>query len=216
MPNVRIVTLVPTDRAGGPWLEECVDSAIGQGHHVLTDVPPGEFFRARKAMYRAGGLVACLDYDDRLLPGAVAACEAALGKCRAGVAFTWQARITEEGAQYKVLDQPVTRQHLAAIPESVHHLAVIRSSLLPECLFDLAEAVAPLCVDWIVKAYLAFKFGAVQVPMVGYEWRIHTGQTVQNHKEAWDVQIPLARSLIRTWMPSDAPSLFGTFPIAVL
>jgi hypothetical protein len=211
-PDVKLITLLPPGKQDDKWLVECSESAKGQGKHVVVNVADGGLFQARKDGYSWGGMVACLDYDDRLVSGAVRACVDALESTRAGIAFTWEARMDESGRRTSERRGPVTQRHLATMPESIHHLAVIRSELLPGHILELAEHVAPLCVDWIVKSYLAFKFGAVQVPMVGYEWRFHGDQITQKHHSEWSRQLPLARSLIRTWAPTDF-SVFSNFPI---
>lgn len=211
-PDVKLITLLPPGKQDDDWLAECSASAKGQGRHVVLNVPDGGLFQARRDGYSCGGLVACLDYDDRLVAGAVQSCVEALESTKAGVAFTWEARMDEQGRRTSTRRGPVTRQQLATAPESIHHLAVVRSELLPGNVLDLAEQLSPLCVDWIVKAYLAFKFGAVQVPMVGYEWRHHGDQITRKHHPEWCRQLPLARALIRTWAPVDF-SMFSRFPV---
>jgi hypothetical protein len=199
---------------GGPegredWLRQCFESVAGQGTHISYE---SEFLAGRAHLYRMGGVVACLDWDDRLMPGAVAACEQALAETRAGLAFTWQRRIDASGARIGDDCQPITRLHCSSEPNSIHHLVCIRSELVPAGLIDLIEKIAPMCIDWIVKAFVALKYGAVQVPMIGYEWRQHQEQTSRKYWKEYREQVPLARALIRTWLPSDI-SQTRAFPI---
>lgn len=170
------------------------------------------FFEARRWTYTLGGAVACLDWDDRLLPGAVDACMNAMDRHGVGVAFTWQRLIDADGRPLGERCSPVNRRHLAYKPDSIHHLACFRSELVPRDLLDVAAACAPLCVDWIVKAYLALRHGAVQVPMVGYEWRQHATQASHVLDAEYGVQIPIARALIKTWVPLDSRQ-FQDFPV---
>lgn len=202
--GATLVTMVPGAGAGSPWLDECMESArLSGGTHVVVEADEG-FFAGRRTTYRFGGVVACLDWDDRVLPGAVDACERAMSEARVAVAFTWQRRIYAQGGTLDERIAPVVRRHLTDIPDSIHHLACVRTDLVPDGLLDVIERVAPLCVDWIVKAYLSLKYGAVQVPMIGYEWRQHENQASQVMNGEYAEQIPLARALIRTWSHIDS------------
>lgn len=198
---VSLVTMLPEDGAAGreDWLQECFDSAAGQGHHTAFTA---DFLEGRARLYTGGGVVACLDWDDRLIDGAASACESAMTESRAGLAFTWQRRIDADGACVGEDCQPITRLHAASEPNTIHHLVCIRSELVPHGLIDVISKVAPMCIDWIVKAYVALKYGAVQVPMIGYEWRQHGEQTSRKYWKEYSEQVPLARSLIRTWLPT--------------
>lgn len=210
-----LYTLIPAG-AKGPWLDECLESVEACAEHVLISVPDGGFFEARKAVYtnrgKRCGYVACLDWDDVLRPQAVETCERALRKHNAGCAFTFQEKIDANGGTLCVQDEPITRMRVSSVPESIHHLCVINSALVPLELFSVIERVAPLCVDWLVRAYVALRFGAVQVPLIGYGWRMHAEQTTRTHADAFTSQIPYARALARSWAPPDAQLFHGAFP----
>lgn len=206
-----LITMVPTGATlREDWARECRESAAGQANHIT--VPAGDFFTGRAQTYTWGGVVACLDWDDRLCPGAVAACEKAMAAHKVGVAFTWQRKIDPDGNEIESACNPVSRRMLGSLPDSVHHLTLVRTEYLPKDLLPVFQAVAPLCVDWLVKAYVALKFGAVQVPMVGYEWRQHVDQASRTLAPAYRDQVPRARALIRTWLPTGIEQTHD-FPI---
>jgi hypothetical protein len=212
-----IYTLVP-DGETCPWLDACTASAVGQGRHVIVPVKQGEFFSARKLVYtnsgQRHGYVCCLDWDDILHPQSVAACKKVLSTYNAGCAFTWQDKIDEYGVQLSKQVATVSRLELSSVPESIHHLCVLDSARIPLDVLDLIEKVAPLCVDWLVRAYVALRFGAVQVPMLGYSWRMHAGQTSRTLGDAFSEQIPFARALARSWAPLNATLLHSAFKVA--
>lgn len=214
MRMTAVYTLVPEGR-DNPWQAECYASATGCAEHVLLTVPAGGFFAARKAVYtnqgKRRGYVACLDWDDVLRPGAVEMCERALRKHSAGCAFTFQEKIDADGKVLSVQDEPITRMHVTSVPESIHHLCVINAALVPPELFGVIERVAPLCIDWLVRAYVALRFGAVQVPILGYGWRMHADQTTRQCAQEFADQIPYARALARSWAPTDAALFHGAF-----
>lgn len=214
---ITIYTLIPAGSDSNPWFEECLSSAIDQGKHVLLDVPVGKFFQARKQVYtnqgRRNGLVACLDWDDSLQPKAISICERALTKYPVGCAFTYQAKIDADGVVLSEQTSEISRLTLSSVPESIHHLCVINTSYIPVELFAIIEKIAPICIDWLVRAYVALRFGAIQVPMIGYHWRMHIDQTTRILNKEFEEQIPYARALARTWLPLDAKIAHGNFPV---
>lgn len=207
-----LITMAPAGsmELRADWAQECRESAAGQAQHVTLVAE--DFFSGREKTYTYGGIVACLDWDDRLTPGAVSACEKAMESTKAGLAFTWQRRIGSEGEDLGAACNPVSRRMLGSLPDSVHHLACIRTEYLPRDLLPVFKAVAPLCIDWLVKAYVALKFGAVQVPMVGYEWRQHPDQASRKLAPEYRDQVPRARAMIRTWLPTGIEQTHD-FPI---
>lgn len=211
-----VYTLVP-EGGHNPWFRSCVESAHGQGTHRILNVPNGGFFAARKRVYtndgKRTGYVACLDWDDLLMPGAVRACEQALRRYSAGCAFTWQNKIDEAGTILSEQTNLVTRLDVSSVPESIHHLCLIDSARIPLDVFDLIERVAPLCVDWLVRAYVALRFEAIQIPRLGYSWRMHGAQTTRVMERTFTQQIPLARALARSWAPLSASKLHGNFTL---
>ena len=210
---VRLVTLIPDGQTGThhTWLDECVRSTAGQGEHVVREAREG-FFEARRWTYTLGGVVACVDWDDRLVAGAAEACVNPKDRHNAAVAFTLQRLIGEAGEPLGERRGTVNPRHLAYKPDSIHHLTCFRSELVPLDLMSVVAACAPLCVDWVVKAYLALHHGAVQVPMVGYEWRQHAAQASRTRDAEYGLQIPIARALIKTWVPLDSRQ-FEDFPV---
>lgn len=214
---LTLYTLVPEGSGHNEWFEACCASAIDQGLHRIISVREGDFFTARRHVYTNGGsrsgLVACLDWDDLLQPGASASCEDALSKNAAGCAFTYQSKISENGLLLSEQKQPISRLQLSTVPESIHHLCVINTAYIPYELFNIIERVAPICIDWLVRAYVALRFNAIQVPMMGYSWRMHKQQNSRKLSSAFEEQIPYARALARTWLPLDAKLAYGNFPV---
>lgn len=151
--------------------------------------------------------VAWVDDDDRVLPGALDAAVRALDQTGAGIAFTYERRITSDGTPlpFKTPRQ-MSKRDVAMHPRSLHHLTVVRTS----CLSD--EVYAEACrigvgLDWLIRAWCTLRCGAVVVPKVGYEWRQHAGQDTRDPAwtEAFEAAMPELRRVTRAWMTYDAP-----------
>lgn len=213
MSPVSIITLVPA-ATNATWLDECVKSVARSGADAHEMVPCSELYAGRRATYTGRALVGCVDYDDRISPDAIQRCREAMYATGAGVAFTWQRLIDPEGAPLGEETAPISPRDVCSRPNSIHHFALMQSALLPEHLFDVIEAIgAQMSVDWIVRAYLALRHGAVQVPMLGYDWRQHENQTSRVEDKAYGPSVRNARALIKTWAPSDQ-ALFQPFKVA--
>lgn len=193
-----VVTLMPCGRPVNPWFDQCLASVRGRATHVVLLDQLG-YMDARLWSYSQGETVANLDHDDVLPPGGLEACEAALQATGAGVAFTWQRSIDGHGVVQRERTERVRPVDVMSTPDSIHHLSVLRTDLIPTTLLSEVRAAGLLHVDWVVRAYLALVHGAVQVPMIGYEWRQHRGQMTRNMDKADFKQIDTARKFISRW-----------------
>ncbi len=203
--TLAVVTLV---HAGTDphWLRECSES-------VRTRLPQGachivaagdDFQRARWDAYRSAEFVACVDHDDRLTGDSLRWCLDALAETGAGVAFTQEAQIAPDGNPLHVKHRRPRRIDVAMHPRPLHHLAVIRSSCIGDAVWDLAQE-AGIGIDWLVRAWVALKHGAVHVPHVGYEWRRHRGQASALWAQRYETAIPALRRTTLSWMaPHEA------------
>jgi hypothetical protein len=196
---VTVFTLTRADRVPGQWFGQCCASVRGQARHVVLLDQLG-YVGSRLWCYSQGETMANVDDDDIVMPGALQACEEALVATGAGIAFTWQRYVGPDGSILRERREPVTRRMAASTPDSIHHLSVLRTDLLPRALLDEIAERGLLHVDWIVRAYLALVHGAVQVPMIGYAWRQHSGQITCNAGAAWHGQVDVARKLISRWV----------------
>lgn len=196
-----MVTVFTLTRIGHPpcqWFGQCCASVRGQARHVVVLDQLG-YVGSRLLCYSQGETMANLDDDDIVMPGALQACERAMAATGAGVAFTWQAYIDHQGRTLRERREPVTRKLAATSPDSIHHLSVLRTDLLPQVLLDEVAERRMHHVDWIVRAYLALVHGAVQVPLIGCAWRQHAGQITRNTDAVWFGEVDAARKLISRW-----------------
>lgn len=214
---ITFYTLIPEGKTN-PWIQKCFQSVPSEFEHLTINVKHGDFFSARKLVYTNNGtqkgLVACLDWDDVLVSDAVFPCHSVLKKQNPGCVFTFQEKISGDDSHISVQNAPVSKLDVASVPESIHHLCVINSSYIPMEVFDLIEKIAPICIDWLVRAYVALRFGAIQIPMVGYKWRMHENQSSRVLGDEFTKQIQYARALARSWAPVDIQKLHSNFPIA--
>lgn len=217
MMPISIITLVP-EAPRADWFDACVYSVSAaldrvpdkyERRHVLHHCT--DFYEDRKANYKTRGLIGMVDSDDLIRPEAVSACIEAMKQSGAGVAFTYQREFYEDGSE-AVSNVRINARDVCARANSVHHFCLINSSLVPPYLFDLIDALgAGITVDWIVKAYVALRHGAVQVPIIGYDWRQHEHQHSRRMSKQHVIETAKARGLIKTWAPHDQ-RLFEPFP----
>lgn len=174
-----------TDGLQPQWLLECEASVAaalpaGASHVVHLMGAGGDFQLERWAATTApgSGYVAWVDHDDLIHPDALHACVTALEQTGAGIAFTDENIIDAAGqviGHVGPRSHRVTRRDIAMHPRSLHHLAVIRLECLSEDVLEIALEVG-IGIDWLMRAFVALRYGAVRVPMVGYLWRNHPQQ----------------------------------------
>lgn len=202
--DALVATLTQNKRP--EWLDEARMSVpSGFRHCVVSD--GGDFQGARWALAQSAECVAWLDDDDRLVSGGLEACIAALtANPHVGVAFTYEARIDESGARFSEDVRPRTYLDVAMHPRELHHLAVVRRGAIDPAVLGHAQRIG--CgVDWLMRASAALQYGAVQVPVLGYEWRDHRDTLTRRSADAesYSRAMPLLRGVTRSWMKYDAP-----------
>lgn len=129
--------------------------------------------------------VSFADPDDRILPGAVAACIEALDADNSlGAAFTGEQVVNEELKPIRGPDlAPYSHELHLTSPRHVHGLIVMRRRLVEPLLEDLALLHA--IPEWYLTLAIAKTAGLQRVPMLGRLWRWHPIQaTRQLRKQA--------------------------------
>lgn len=205
------MTLTRFDRP--QWLEECkqsVQSALPEdARHIVMRHERGSNFQFKRwahTYHADADFVAWVDDDDRVCNDALRLCVQALQETGAGVAFTHEARIDEHGAEISRTTHPRTYRDVAMHPRCLHHLAVMRRECLDPVVFDQAERIG-IGIDWLMRAWCALKHGAVQVPVIGYEWRRHSEATSRTPEwaAAYEAAMPLLREVTLSLMTRNAP-----------
>jgi len=156
---VKIITLVPPD-ARKDWLAQCVESVrIQEGIFQHCLISCSDLYSGRKETYQWAGRIICVDYDDWLEPGILVE----IGKISGPLVFTAPA--------------PVSVSQIRRNSLTIHHLVAFNSSLVPESFYKEIESRGlQIHVDWLVKAYVALKYGAIRSSLHGYNWRRHPEQ----------------------------------------
>jgi hypothetical protein len=187
--RTTLITLTRGDRSR--WFPEMLASVPPGVEHRLVTVPaesPADQWAEARFLALAGAdtpFVGLLDDDDVLLPGAVEQCEQALTATGAALAFTYEAQIDTEGALLSVRNQRVRYGSLRMHPRAAHHFSLLRRETLSEQALEV-EYDYGCGFDWWTRAQAAFdpRFnGAVQVSMIGYQWRQHAAQQSRREKE---------------------------------
>lgn len=145
------------DGTRADWLEQALASADGQGATVhVVDNTGRSVGQGRARGYQLGSheFVAYLDSDDYLLPGAIEACLEGLKQHRAVV--TMEQIIYESGKVFP-------------FPKPGHSIAAYRREDVLPWLDALSESHHS--ADMNLRRVLR----PVQLPYLGYVWRVHAG-----------------------------------------
>jgi hypothetical protein len=161
--------------------------------------------------HNVADLVAWVDYDDIVYPGALRHCfEALEANPTIGLAYTSERRvdlsngrtISENKGRKSVID-------LVSHPRIVHHLAVTRSSCVDRRPLELYKSAGPPCpMDWLIRARAGAQHGMIYVPMIGYEWRTHSDQVSVTPQYINQFQDNL-RKIRKTTIPWIAPNAYS-------
>lgn len=181
-----------------PWLEECrasVASALPPGAiHQVIELPPcspQEFAQARWDSLPADGYFCFVDDDDRIVNNSLNITLAAAVVSRAGCAFTGESKIDADGVRTgQSAMRPMDYFEATLHPSNIHHLCMMRRDAIDQRCWDLQQKYG-LGIEWFMKAHAAIVHGAVQVPIIGYEWRIHG----KNHSLQAEWETPYARNM---------------------
>ncbi len=203
----KLAVVTHTRHIRPQWLAECVESVRRTlpeyaRHHVLDGRV--EFIAARWDALQMAEFVAFVDDDDRLTEtSALDMCMRALQATGAGMAFTLEEQIDETGRVVAPAPPHAPRLDLRDIgkgPRVAHHLCVIRREALSDKVIEAARRFGT-GIEWFAKAHAAAVGGAVQVPVVGYQWRQHprslSKQPYEAHKIA--AHLPEMRQVIQSW-----------------
>jgi hypothetical protein len=155
------------------WLKQCLGSL--EGHPVRVHLCrgiEGDLNRARLEGFSKGEahLVSWVDPDDIVLPGAFQACLDAIGTCDA--AYTREQLIRADGS---LIGENVQRGGVRGNPMAAHHVVVVRRSLV--------ERIAPYVgrhrfgAEWMCAAAAEALGGIVDSGVLGYQWRLHAGNS---------------------------------------
>lgn len=202
--DVLVVTLTQHRRPA--WLAEARASVpAGIQHRIAT--ASADFQADRWELAHAAEYVAWLDDDDRLVAGGLEHCLEVLDADRSlGVVFTHEARIDEHGARTAEDFGARTYRDVAMHPRGLHHLAVVRRGALNPSIIGHAQRIG--CgIDWLMRASAALQWGAVHVPVLGYEWRDHSDTLTRRPDDSsvYEHAMPLLRAVTRSWMKYDCP-----------
>ncbi len=185
------------------WVDELMDDLREQPVNLhLPRCVEGNVGASRAAGFAMGQaeFVSFADHDDRILPGAVAACIEALdADAGLGAAFTGEQVVNEALEPIRTADVSRYQQELHRItPTHVHGLIVMRRALV-DCLLDDLRILRAI-PEWWLTLSIAQTASLARVPMVGRLWRWHLGQATRTMRR----QATLERQIIRRTLGDGA------------
>lgn len=152
------------------YLPPCVEGNVGASRALGFAMGEAEY-------------VSFVDHDDRIMPGAVAACIAALDADDSlGAVFTGEQVVDAELKPIHGPDvSPYRREAHQATPRHVHGLIVMRRRLVEPLLEDLALLRA--IPEWYLTLAIARTAGLQRVPVLGRLWRWHPSQATRTMRK---------------------------------
>ncbi len=165
------------------WVDELMADLREQPVNLhLPDCIKGNVGAGRAAGFAMGNaeFVSFADHDDRILPGAVSACIAALdADSTLGAVFTGEQVVNDELKPIRGADvSPYSPEMHRHFPSHVHGLIVMRRALVEPLLDDLPLLRA--IPEWWLTLSIAKTARLERVPMVGRLWRWHYQQATRS------------------------------------
>lgn len=147
-------------------------------------------------------LIAWVDADDIVYPGAINKALDLLESTNAGLVYTDEAMIDGNGT---ILQEsgPKARTlfDLASHPNAVHHLHCTRKYAISNRPLDIHFRLGAM-VDWSMKVDAAANAGMAHIPEVGYGWRLHGEQITSKpgFQREYQAKIQPIRQELRSWV----------------
>ncbi|MDD5189409.1 MAG: glycosyltransferase [Dehalococcoidales bacterium] len=183
------------------WLDECLRSLENEPIKIhMVDAVIGDLAKARENGFSKGieKYVAWVDPDDVVIPGTFAKCIEVLEENEncSGV-YTTDELIDTNGNHISLgwaHDQkPFTDIGFPVeLTDGKHHLRVLKREFVEKCM-PLKSKMIP---EPILNAEIQNYGPLIHIPIIGYKWRIHGGNTFLKYtKEQLDEAIGYVRNL---------------------
>jgi hypothetical protein len=187
------------------WLDQCnasVAAALPLDANHIEQPMVKDYTEERFEALRSFPYVGFVDDDDTIEPDTIRACIDALDSTDAGIAFTLQRNVDEEGTELFIQRPAANYLDIAMHPQALHHFALIRRSAVDDEPLLAARQIG-IGIDWLMKARAALTHGAVHVPMVGYNWRVYPGQDSEQKAATFLHKVSSLRDITLSWMRNN-------------
>jgi hypothetical protein len=189
-PTLAVVTF--TRYQNPDYMEQTVQSVgklpAGAVHHFIY-CEPEDYERKRWECRTLADYLCFVDDDDIVINDSINQCwNECLMNPDVGVVFTAQQFVDAQGQiiPNEVIGShgcsPVTYEDVSMYSQTLHHLAVIRTSAIHSQCLNLAQ-FAGSGIDWLMKGSAALTHGALHCRYYGYQWRQHAQS--QSRSKDW-------------------------------
>ena len=200
------------------WFDEMLDSVAKNlprdaTHHLIPCRSTEEFNRMRWEALSLAEYVCFVDDDDIVINDSINRCLKVIqDNPDVGVVFTDEKYIDEMGEEIESIhekDRSTSYYTASQSAQTIHHLAMIRTSKVDWTARRIDEQLGSVCSCWLIKAGTAIKSAAIHLPFQGYEWRHHTSQISKG--AVWNEAYSKKIKVIRTYLSSQI-TYGGTIP----
>ena len=206
--KVLVITHTAGNRSNE--LDRCKQSVAnqldeGDLHQVIHTT---DLMKARWDSLQLADYIAWVDDDDYIMNDSLRLCKQAIQKHDVGIAFTNE--FLYEGAVHRAQR---FYSDVATVPSAIHHLCLLKTSLIPESVWHDYVRIG-MGLEWLIKGYLALKFGAIHVPVDGYHWTQHSNQHSKSKVEwvePYNKVFPQLQKILASYAGNRRDSLIPLF-----
>lgn len=209
MTKLAVVTVTNGQRP--VWFSQCKQSITQalpeNAEHVVIPCPNPPLVEAtRWEALKLAEYVAFVDDDDLVINDSLNKLLVAIETTGCAVAFTDEQRVDETGniVCLEPIRKRVSYNDISISILGCHHLAMIRTSVVPKHLWTVATDLGG-GIEWLMKAATALSGGAARLPIRGYQWRQHAGAL--HLTNAWRTSfvkvLPKVRHFLKAYQPTQ-------------
>ena len=201
--NLTVVTL--TDPSFNRDLTRCIQSvkdALPEKakHEIIECNSFDMWIKTRYDIMKLDDIVVLVDDDDYISKDSLHYVSAALNETDAGFAYTREVMI--EAGMKPRCNRPTTEYSRFPMgPQTVHHMMAYNTKYVTDRSWNLMQKMQ-LGLEWMMRVDAAANNGAIHIPIDGYFWVQHSGQTCADPslRISFEQKIPLIIKELSEWM----------------
>lgn len=180
--TLGLTVVTHTDSKSRKDISRCIESVnaalIENSNHLIIDIGKvnlPDFINKRYDAMSLNDIIIFVDDDDYVTPESLRVCVDALRETGAGIAFTQETSVRQDGTFSSIRKKPRTNAAICTSPTVIHHMTAYRTKYVTDRALTLSTQVE--CgIEWIMKADALARAGSVHIPLMCYYWVQHSEQ----------------------------------------